>query len=313
MTSTPRSALVADGDVQIRTQLCSALEAEGFSCTSAADGQLAIELLERHHFDLLVSDLVLPKRHGHTLICEAQRHAPMTRIVVLTQLSDPRLIRDLLSRGIDDYLHKSSPLELVVTKIDSLFSLERWAAARQAAAADSGEYPEDLSLAGVERQLRVVSDYFADRVEGLFDTDYSPPPIPEGVVKYLAGLHEQATTYTHAGIVDAASTRSDIRLPMQAEVLAVQVDSCYRPIDLPTKLMMRDLSATGVRLLHTRAIAGGDLVLAWQATTIPLYVFRIPLSVTRCRPSGRFYDIGGQFDVSDRAVGHARRVATATN
>lgn len=280
---------------------------------SAADGEQAVELLHQRSFDLLVSELMLSKRHGHAVVVEAQQLASPPRIAVLTQLSDPRLVRDLLSRGIDDYLHKSAPLELIATKLEAIFMRDAWQSARAQSQQAPEVAPVAMSLEEVEAKLRCLSDYFRDRLEGLFNLEYAPPEMPAGVVHYLDSLTEQATATQVSGIVDAASTRASQRVAYQAEAMAVQVDARYRPIDLAARVMIRDVSTTGVRLLHTRAIPATDLVVAWQAETIPQYVFRIPLCITRCRPSGRFYDIGGEFDIPDEVAQRLEHEALATS
>ncbi len=71
----------------------------------------------------------------------------------------------------------------------------------------------------------------------------------------------------------------------------------FDAIDTPVRVILRDVSAKGVRLMHTRAIPAADLVLEWQAETMPYFSLRVPLQVTHCRPVGRFYDIGGRLAV----------------
>lgn len=113
-------ALVVDDEAIVRQTVTLSLEREGFECDTAADGQEAYGLLNRHIYDLLVTDLRMPNKHGHALATEVLDGDSVPRIVVHTALQDPRLIKDLILRGVDDVVCKPTNYEVFAAKVRSL-------------------------------------------------------------------------------------------------------------------------------------------------------------------------------------------------
>ena len=109
---TPRILLVED-EKAIRDAVAAYLEREGYWLTLAADGQEALEEFSKHHFDLVILDLMLPRVPGER-VCRAIRDSSDCPIIMLTAKGEveDRIIG--LELGADDYLVKPfSPRELV--------------------------------------------------------------------------------------------------------------------------------------------------------------------------------------------------------
>ncbi len=289
--------LVADRSSESRERSLRALAERGFACDTAEDGEQALQMLGRTPYDILLTDVVLPKLHGHTLILRAQQMQVPPRTVVLSDLCDPRLVRDLLSRGIDDYLHKSLPGELLAMKLLALFELDKWRAGQQAADIAPAEMDRDTLLGRIEQQLETISSHYADQLIPLFEMQYAVPELPPAICDFVERLATEERAESAADVTAAANVRASQRAECRTVATAIQVDQRFHATDTPVRLIIRDVSVTGVRMMHTRAIPATDMVLAWRAETLPCSTFRVPLRVTRCRPVGRFYDIGGQFEV----------------
>lgn len=303
-------ALVADSNPDSRKQTLHALAAAGFECDAAADGQQAIQRLETAAYDLLVTDVVLDKVNGHAVILQVQRQSDPPRIVVLSSLCDPRLVRDLLARGVDDFLHKSVPADLLTTKLRSLFELSAWRAGQSAAQHAPPGAARSSVLMDVEQRLQQLTWHFADAVAPLFEDEYFLPDLPPALLDFVKRLAAEERAESMAGLGEMADIRSSERVELFTTATAILIDDHhYRASDDPTKVAIRDISATGVKLMHTRAIASSRMVLAWNAETLPFVTLRVPLRITRCRPAGRFYDIGGQFETPDSTLSSAAEVS----
>ena len=61
-------ALVVDDSMLIRYTVCRFLEERGFTVESATNGVEAVEILQRIHPDLIVTDMQMPKMNGSDLI-----------------------------------------------------------------------------------------------------------------------------------------------------------------------------------------------------------------------------------------------------
>src|SRR5271170_351247 len=70
-------ALVVDDSMLIRYTVCRFLEEHGFAVESATNGAEALEILERVHPDLIVTDMQMPRMSGSELITELKKD-PLT-------------------------------------------------------------------------------------------------------------------------------------------------------------------------------------------------------------------------------------------
>ena len=109
INSSGRTILVVDDEANIR-ELCSLyLEREGFGVISAADGESALAVAREQSPDLIVLDLMLPKKSGYEVTRELRADAGAIRdvpILMLTARSEDvdRIVG--LELGADDYLGK---------------------------------------------------------------------------------------------------------------------------------------------------------------------------------------------------------------
>jgi two-component system KDP operon response regulator KdpE len=97
--------LVVDDEAGIRKVVRDSLEREGHEVTTCVDGQEALERLEDEDFDLIVTDLSMPRMNGLELVREARRRSAVP-ILVLTVKHEEREKVRLLDAGADDYVTK---------------------------------------------------------------------------------------------------------------------------------------------------------------------------------------------------------------
>ncbi|CAH0497392.1 cell cycle two-component system response regulator CpdR [Novosphingobium sp. CECT 9465] len=76
--------LLAEDEEAMRTYLSRALENAGFSVASVDRGTAAIPLLEQEHFDLLLSDIVMPEMDGIELAQRCAEISPTTKVMFIT-------------------------------------------------------------------------------------------------------------------------------------------------------------------------------------------------------------------------------------
>ncbi len=97
--------LVADDEAAIRKVVRDALMKAGHDVETAVDGQEALELLEAAEFDLVVTDLNMPRVDGLELV-RSIRATSAVPILVLTVRQEEREKVRLLDAGADDYVTK---------------------------------------------------------------------------------------------------------------------------------------------------------------------------------------------------------------
>ncbi len=80
----PVSILVAEDDAMISSMITNTLRNKGFSVTEVADGEQAIRMADHNHYDLIITDIMMPKIEGIEVISEIIRKAPDTKIIAIT-------------------------------------------------------------------------------------------------------------------------------------------------------------------------------------------------------------------------------------
>ena len=113
MSNETRRILLVEDEKAIRDAVTAYLERENYWVTAVGDGQEALEEFSKHHFDLVILDLMLPRVPGER-VCRAIRDNSDVPIIMLTAKGEveDRIIG--LELGADDYLIKPfSPRELV--------------------------------------------------------------------------------------------------------------------------------------------------------------------------------------------------------
>jgi DNA-binding response OmpR family regulator len=114
------SILVVDDDEDIRASISLALRAEGADILQATDGNEAIALWRSHEPDVVVLDMMLPKRSGF-LVLEEMREASSPPIVVMVTANEGRRHEAYARRlGVHAYLTKPIPLETLILTIEGL-------------------------------------------------------------------------------------------------------------------------------------------------------------------------------------------------
>jgi two-component system cell cycle response regulator CpdR len=76
--------LLAEDEEAMRAYLARALENAGYDVVAVDRGTDALPLLEREHFDLLLSDIVMPEMDGIELAQRCSEISPQTKVMFIT-------------------------------------------------------------------------------------------------------------------------------------------------------------------------------------------------------------------------------------
>lgn len=80
--------LIVEDDPEMRDLLRKVLEKDGYQVSLAADGHEAIALLSRNHFDLVVTDMLMPHDGGLELMETIRQTQPMLPVIIITAFGD---------------------------------------------------------------------------------------------------------------------------------------------------------------------------------------------------------------------------------
>lgn len=123
METKTRKILIADDEPDILEILKYNLSNEGYEVITAKDGDEALEKARRTQPDLIVLDVMMPRKTG-VEVCQLLRAQPAfkeTLIIFLTALNDEGTQVKGLETGADDYISKPVSPKVLLSKINALF------------------------------------------------------------------------------------------------------------------------------------------------------------------------------------------------
>lgn len=105
-----KQVLIVDDEIIVRITLRTLIDWEGFGYQVAGDavnGNQALQYMESHPVDLLITDMKMPVMDGLGLIHEIRKRNLSPQILVLSGYDDFKLVREAFRMGAADYLLKS--------------------------------------------------------------------------------------------------------------------------------------------------------------------------------------------------------------
>ena len=123
MDNRTRKVLIADDEPDILEILKYNLSNEGYDVVTAKDGDEALEKARRTQPDLVVLDVMMPKKTG-VEVCQILRSQPAfkeTLIIFLTAVSDEGTQIKGLETGADDYVSKPVSPRVFLSRVNALF------------------------------------------------------------------------------------------------------------------------------------------------------------------------------------------------
>ncbi len=117
--------LVVDDEVLVRTLLTDILEEEGYVVETAENGQEGIRLLEDQTFDMVISDIVMPKKNGIEVLVAAKRIDPNLPVVMITGYPSVDTVIRLVKLGSSDYITKPFNVDLIRVTVAKVLELKK--------------------------------------------------------------------------------------------------------------------------------------------------------------------------------------------
>jgi DNA-binding response OmpR family regulator len=120
-SSDGKRILLVDDDAEIVESLRLALESNGYQVLVARDGNQGLALTEREDPDLVILDMMMPKRSGFLVLEKIRRtrQAPL-RVIMITANEGTRHKAYAEMLGVDDYIRKPFPMDRLIESVRRL-------------------------------------------------------------------------------------------------------------------------------------------------------------------------------------------------
>ncbi len=116
--------LIVDDEENARIGLKTLLSRDGFHVATAANGYEALEYLNRHAVDLVITDINMPEMNGLVFLRELNRHYPAVNVIMVTAYGGVESYLEAMNLGAFEYLNKPVKLDELKVVIGRIFGRE---------------------------------------------------------------------------------------------------------------------------------------------------------------------------------------------
>ena len=118
-----KKILIVDDDYEIIDAMRAALEAQGYTVMIARDGNQGLAMAEREDPDLMILDMMMPKRSGFLVLEKLRRTRPNPlRVIMITANEGSRHKAYAEMLGVDDYIRKPFAMDRLLDSVDRLLT-----------------------------------------------------------------------------------------------------------------------------------------------------------------------------------------------
>ncbi|MBN2601662.1 MAG: sigma-54-dependent Fis family transcriptional regulator, partial [Candidatus Marinimicrobia bacterium] len=116
--------LVVEDNVSLRSGIVTTLEKDGYTVDSASDGDEGLRKTRSSSWNLVITDIKMPKVDGITLFKTVKSHFPAIDVIVITAFATVDIAVDTIKNGAEDFITKPFPLAELRAKVTTLY--DRW-------------------------------------------------------------------------------------------------------------------------------------------------------------------------------------------
>jgi EAL domain-containing protein (putative c-di-GMP-specific phosphodiesterase class I) len=241
-----RTVLVVDDDDALARSVSRLLQRAGYEVTVANDGAEAVELVTRQPFDVIVSDIQMPRMSGVDLLRIVRTYDLDVPVILMTGAPAVESAIEAVALGALQYLPKPTPTDVLLKAVERASQLHRMAQMKREAI---GLDPERDQQAGDRAGLQARFDHALETMWIAFQ------PIVDGdrhrLFGYEAFMRADEPSLPNPGAILGAAERLD-RLPDLGRRVRMLTAQAFRGAAPDTLLFVN---------LHTRDLLDPDLFL----------------------------------------------------
>jgi CheY-like chemotaxis protein len=113
--------LLVEDESITRASMADLLRSEGYEVAEAGDGAQGVELFETRHFDLVISDFVMPRLDGFKLIGRLKSLSPSTPVILISAYLSKAFGKTILQETAE-FVRKPIEPSVLVAKVKDLLA-----------------------------------------------------------------------------------------------------------------------------------------------------------------------------------------------
>lgn len=112
--------LVVEDEIDLNRIICARLRDRGYDVLSAENGVSALQIMESNRFDMILTDIMMPKMDGFALADAVRSTDKSIPIIFMTARDDKASKMFGYSIGVDDYIVKPFDIDILLMKIAAI-------------------------------------------------------------------------------------------------------------------------------------------------------------------------------------------------
>ncbi|MFH0926183.1 MAG: response regulator [bacterium] len=115
-----KKILIVDDEENAREGLAKILKKTGYITATAENGEEALSILENSRYDLVITDIKMPRMDGMQLLKKMRKIAPDIGVIMVTAYGEVESYLEAMSQGAFEYLNKPmkiDELKKVINKV----------------------------------------------------------------------------------------------------------------------------------------------------------------------------------------------------
>ncbi len=149
--------LIVDDERSIRITLAEFLREDGFEVDTAEDAFIAEELLKTGSYDVVVSDVILPKINGVELLHKIRSASPHVQVIIMTGEPTVETASEAVRAGASDYLFKPITKQAILRAVSNAARVKSIDDEKRRLEEANRKYQEDLEHLVDERTAALVT------------------------------------------------------------------------------------------------------------------------------------------------------------
>jgi len=161
--------LLIDDEKSIRITLSTFLVKAGYSVITAQAVDEASKLMKSHDFDVIITDIILPRVSGVNLLKSIRNHSPHIQVILMTGEPEVETSIEAVRAGAYDYLVKPITKEMIIKTVGNAAKIKAVDDERRRLEKENKQYQEHLEKLVEERtkSLRESEERYSNIVAGL--------------------------------------------------------------------------------------------------------------------------------------------------
>ncbi|MCX8026842.1 MAG: NAD(P)H-dependent oxidoreductase subunit E [Thermodesulfovibrionales bacterium] len=188
--------LILDDDITILTGCKKVLRAEGYDVITTNTAKEALDILNQHSIDVILTDIVMPEMDGMEFIRNLRASRPDLQVIIITGYPSQDTLREALSLKVIDYIPKPFSPALLVEVVKKAVEVKEDGVKKTIPHSLEEEFPKE----SIDEIIKKYKNKTGGIIPALLEAQEVVGYLPKNLLKYISKKMRLSTSEVY-GIV----------------------------------------------------------------------------------------------------------------